>query len=51
VGRLASAGLSLRLHDPGARGDVRELVRALVERTGLGTVRLYLPAFARLARR
>jgi len=50
-GRLASAGLSLRLHDPGARGDVRELVRALVERAGLGTVRLYLPAFARVARR
>ena len=51
VGRLAGAGLSLRLHDPGARGDVRELVRALVERTGVGAVRLYLPAFARLARR
>jgi len=51
VGRLASAGLSLRLHDPGARGDVRELVRALADRTGLGVVRPYLPAFARLARR
>jgi hypothetical protein len=35
VGRLAAAGLSLRLHDPGARGDVRELVRALTDRTGL----------------
>lgn len=51
VGRLASAGLSLRLHDPGARGDVRELVRALADRTGLTAVRPYLPAFARLARR
>jgi len=51
VGRLAAAGLSLRLHDPGARGDVRELVRALADRTGLGVVRPYLPAFARLARR
>ncbi len=51
VGRLASATLSLRLHDPGARGDVRELVRALADRTGLGVVRPYLPAFARLARR
>jgi len=51
VGRLASAGLSLRLHDPGARGDVRELVRALADRTGFGVVRPYLPAFARLARR
>lgn len=51
VGRLASATLSLRLHDPGARGDVRELVRALADRTGLGAVRPYLPAFARLARR
>ena len=51
VGRLASAGLSLRLHDPGARGDVRELIRALAERTGLTAVRPYLPAFARLARR
>jgi hypothetical protein len=51
VGRLGSATLSLRLHDPGARGDVRELVRALADRTGLGAVRPYLPAFARLARR
>ena len=51
VGRLASATLSLRLHDPGTRGNVRELVRALADRTGLGVVRPYLPAFARLARR
>jgi MFS family permease len=51
LGRLVSAGLSLRLHDPGARGDVRELVRALAARSGLGAVRPYLPAFARLARR
>jgi hypothetical protein len=51
VGRLASAGLSLRLHDPGARGDVRELVRALIERTGLAAVRPYLPELARLPRR
>ncbi len=35
VGRLASAALSLRLHDPGAQGDLRELIRALAERTGL----------------
>jgi hypothetical protein len=35
VGRLASAALSLRLHDPGAHGDVRELIRALAERSGL----------------
>jgi hypothetical protein len=35
VGRLASAGLSLRLHDPGAQGNVRELLRAMSERTGL----------------
>jgi hypothetical protein len=51
VGRLAAAGLSLRLHDPGARGDVRELVRALADRTGLGAVRPYLPELVRLARR
>jgi hypothetical protein len=51
VGRLASALLSLRLHDPGARGNVRELVRALADRTGFGVVRPYLPASARLARR
>jgi hypothetical protein len=35
VGRLASAALSLRLHDPGAHGDVRELIRTLAEDTGL----------------
>jgi MFS family permease len=35
AGRLASAALSLRLHDPGAQGDVRQLIRALTERTGL----------------
>jgi hypothetical protein len=51
VGRLGSALLSLRLHDPGARGNVRELVRALADRTGFGVVRPYLPASARLARR
>ena len=39
VGRLASAALSLRLHDPGAHGDVRELIRALTERTGLTALR------------
>lgn len=50
VGRLASAGLSLRLHDPGARGGVRELVHALASRAGLGAVRPYLPAFARARR-
>jgi hypothetical protein len=33
--RLASAALALRLRDPGAQGDVRELIRALAERTGL----------------
>jgi MFS family permease len=38
VGRLAAAGLSLRLHDPGAQGDVRELIRALAERTGLASL-------------
>jgi hypothetical protein len=48
VGRLASAGLSRRLHDPGARGDVRELVRALAERTGVGVVRPGLPERLRL---
>jgi hypothetical protein len=48
MGRLASAGLSLRLHDPGARGDVRELVRALAGRTGAGFVRPGLPERIRL---
>ncbi|MEX2220053.1 MAG: MFS transporter [Phycisphaerales bacterium] len=43
VGRLASAALSLRLHDPGARGDVPDLIRALNERLGIGAVRPYLP--------
>ena len=38
VGRLASATLSLRLRDPGAQGDVRELIRALAERTGLAAL-------------
>lgn len=47
VGRLASALLSLRLHDPGARGDVPELVRALAARTGLGAVRLHVPEVVR----
>ena len=51
LGRLGAAGLSLRLHDPGARGDVRELLRALADRAGLGAVRLYLPALVRLPRR
>ena len=51
MGRLASALLSLRLRDPGARGNVRELVLALADRTGFGVVRPYLPAFARLTRR
>jgi hypothetical protein len=32
VGRLAAAALALRLHDPGAHGDVRELIRALAQR-------------------
>jgi hypothetical protein len=49
LGRLGSAGLSLRLHDPGARGDVRELVRALAERTGVGVVRPYLPELVKLS--
>ncbi len=35
LGRLAVAGLSLRLHDPGAPGDVHARVRVLVERTGI----------------
>jgi MFS family permease len=48
VGRLGSAVLSLRLHDPGARGDVPELMRALSERMGLGAVRPYLPELAKL---
>ncbi|MGH7401658.1 MAG: MFS transporter [Candidatus Rokuibacteriota bacterium] len=43
MGRLASAALSLRLHDPGARGDVPQLVRALTERLGVAAVRPYLP--------
>lgn len=51
LGRLASATLSLRLHDPGARGDVRELVRSLADRTGLGAVRPYLPELVRIPRR
>ena len=38
VGRLASAALSLRLHDPGARGNVPELIRALADRTGLTAI-------------
>jgi hypothetical protein len=51
LGRLASAGLSLRLHDPGARGTVRELVAALADRLGIGVVRPYLPALVRIPRR
>ena len=43
VGRLASAALSLRLHDPGAHGDVRELIRALTERTGLTALKPSIP--------
>src|SRR4029434_6034726 len=42
VGRLAAAGLTLRLHDPGARRSVRELVAALADRLGIGVVRPYL---------
>ena len=48
VGRLAAAALSLRLHDPGAQGDVRELIRALAERTGLASL---VAAHGQLARR
>ena len=44
AGRVASAVLSLRLHDPGARGDVHTLIRALVERTGL-TALTFAPAW------
>jgi hypothetical protein len=51
LGRLTAAGLSLRLRDPGARGDVRELVRALAARTGLTAVRPYLPELVRIPRR
>jgi hypothetical protein len=51
LGRLASAGLTLRLHDPGARGTVRELVQALADRFGIGVVRPYLPALVRIPRR
>ena len=51
LGRLASAGLTLRLHDPRARGTVRELVAALADRLGMGAVRPYLPALVRLPRR
>jgi Major Facilitator Superfamily len=51
IGRLASAGLSLRLHDPGARGTVPELVAALADRLGIGVVRPYLPVLARIHRR
>ena len=51
LGRLASAGLTLRLHDPRARGTVRELVTALADRLGVGAVRPYLPALVRIPRR
>jgi hypothetical protein len=51
LGRLASAGLTLRLHDPRARGTVRELVAALADRLGMGAVRPYLPALVRIPRR
>jgi len=43
VGRLCAAVLSLRLEDPGARGTVRELVRALADRAGMTAVRPQLP--------
>jgi MFS family permease len=43
LGRLGAARLSLRVRDPGARGDVRELVRALAERAGADAVRSHLP--------
>jgi MFS family permease len=46
--RLAAALLSRRLRDPGAHGDVRELVRTLAARAGLGAVRPYLPEALRL---
>jgi hypothetical protein len=39
LGRLGSATLSLRLRDPGARGDMRELVRAMASRIGAGAAR------------
>ena len=51
LGRLASAGLTLRLQDPRARGTVRELVAALADRLGVGAVRPYLPALVRIPRR
>jgi len=51
LGRLSGAGLSLRLYDPGARGDVPGLVRILADRLGVTAVRPYLPALAWLARR
>src|SRR4030095_7831831 len=51
VGRLASAGLTLRLHDPGARGTVRELVAALADRLGIGVAPPHVPALGRIPRR
>ena len=46
VARLAAAGLSLRLHDPGAQGDVRQLIRALAERTRLTVLKPSRPSAA-----
>ena len=53
VGRLRTPpALSLRLHDPAPTATVRKGWSARSpDRTGLGVVRPYLPAFARLARR
>jgi hypothetical protein len=56
LGRLASAGLAVRLHDPGARGGVPELMRSLSApiRAALADSfvpdRVRIPAFARRQR-
>ena len=48
VGRLASAGLAIRLQDPGARGGVPELVSALAEQLRATAARSFVPELVRL---
>lgn len=48
LGRLVSAGLATRLHDPGARGGVPELIRSLSEPIRAAVADSFVPDLVRI---